>query len=72
MYMLRTSILDLIRNIKKILSEKKELSIRAISYKTKSKWETTLKALEFMKEFNLVDERLGTETKRKERLFRLI
>jgi len=69
--MSKTHVLDLIRNINSILKKEKELSIRAIAYRAKTKWETALKALEFMQEFKLVKERLGTRTNRKERLFSL-
>ena len=70
--MSRNSILDVIRNTLRILSSEKEYSIKAISYKINSHWQTTLKALEFMKEVGLVKERKGNKTYYKEeRLFRL-
>ncbi len=69
--MSRKSILDVIRKIKKILSKEKELSIKSISYKIKAHWETTLKALEFMKEMGLVKERKGNKTYKEERLSKL-
>lgn len=68
---MRKDILTNIRNILKLLSDKREYSIKRISYKINAHWGTTLKALEFLKEINLVTERLGSE-KRKTRLFRKI
>lgn len=69
--MSRKSILDVMRDILKLLSDKKEYSIKAASYKINSHWETTLKALEFLKEVGLVKERKGNKTYKSERLFRL-
>jgi len=67
--MSRKDILTNMREIIKILSTKKEYSIKQISYKIKAHWQTTLKALEFLKEINIVKERLGDEDNRKTRLF---
>ena len=61
----------IVRQIHKILQNEKELSIKAIANKIGSQWDTTLKSLEFMKEFKLVKEREGKETYKKERLFSL-
>ena len=58
-----------LRNILKVLSDGKEYSIKSISHKINSHWETTLKALEFLKEVNLVKERKGSKTYKEERLF---
>ena len=69
--MSRRSILDVIKDIKKILGKEKELSVKAISEKTKTQWETAIKALEFMKEMNIVKERRGKESYKSERLFSL-
>jgi len=67
--MARRNILDIIRGIKKILKKEQELSVKSISERVGSQWETTIKALEFLKEFNLVKERKGQETYKIERLF---
>ena len=69
--MSRRSILDVIEDIKKVLSKNKELSVKGISEKIKSQWETTIKALEFMKKQDMVKERQNDETERVERLFSL-
>ena len=69
--MSRRNILDIIEDIKKILFKEKEMSVKRISEKVKSQWETTIKALEFMKKQGMVKERLNDETERKERLFSL-
>lgn len=69
--MLRKNILTNVREILKFLSNKKEYSIKKISYNINAHWETTLKALEFLKEIGLVKERFGDENKRKTRLFSL-
>jgi Mn-dependent DtxR family transcriptional regulator len=69
--MSRRNILDVIEDIKKILSNGEEMSVKRISEKIKSQWETTIKALEFMKEQKMVKERLNDKTKRVERLFSL-
>ena len=67
----RRNILEVIEDIKKLLSKEKELSVKSISEKINSQWETTIKALEFMEKNNLVKERKGKETYRVERLFSL-
>ena len=69
--MSRRNILEVIKDIKKVLSKGKEMSVKRISEKIKSQWETTIKALEFMKEQEMVKERFNNETKRVERLFSL-
>jgi Mn-dependent DtxR family transcriptional regulator len=68
--MSRSSILEFIEDIKKVLS-KEEMSVKKISEKVKSQWETTIKALEFMKKQGMVKERLNDQTERIERLFSL-
>ncbi len=68
----RRTILDVIEEIIEILSKKEELSIRQISIKIKSQWETVIKALNFMKKINLVKERKGKKRNKIERLFRLV
>jgi predicted transcriptional regulator len=68
--MSRRSILEVIEDIKKVLS-KEEMSVKKISEKVKSQWETTIKALEFMKKQGMVKERLNDQTERIERLFSL-
>ncbi len=66
----RRSILEVIEDILKVLSGKEnEMSVKRISEEVKSQWETTIKALEFMKKVNLVKEREGKKTHKIERLF---
>lgn len=69
--MSRRNILDVIEDIKKILSKGEEMSVKRISEKIKSQWETTIKALEFMKKQGMVKERMNDKTERVERLFSL-
>ena len=69
--MSRRNILGVIEDIKKILSREKEISVKKISEKIKSQWETTIKALEFMKKQGIVKERKGKKTHKVERLFSL-
>jgi predicted transcriptional regulator len=69
--MSRRNILDVIEDIQKILSKEKELSVKRISEKINSQWETTIKALEFMKKQGIVKERQNDQTGRVERLFSL-
>lgn len=67
--MSRKSILEVIKEILKVLKKGEEYPIKTIAYKVNSRWETTLKALEFMKEIGLVKERKGNVTYKAERLF---
>ena len=69
--MSRRNILEVIEDIKKALSKGEELSVKGISEKVKSQWETTIKALEFMKKQGIVKEREGKKTNKTERLFSL-
>ena len=69
--MSRRNILDVIEDILKVLKRNKELSVKSISNEVRSQWETTIKALEFMKRVNLVKERQGKKTHKAERLFSL-
>ncbi|MBU2576225.1 MAG: hypothetical protein KKF50_00705 [Nanoarchaeota archaeon] len=69
--MSRRSILDVIEDIKKVLSKGDEMSVKRISEKVNSQWETTIKALEFMKKQGMVKERMNDQTERVERLFSL-
>ena len=69
--MSRRNILDVIEDILKVLKKNKELSVKSISNEVRSQWETTIKALEFMKRVNLVKERQGKKTHKAERLFSL-
>ena len=69
--MSRRNILEVIEDIKKLLSKEKELSVKKISEKIKSQWETTIKALEFMKKQNIVKEKQGKKTYKIERIFSL-
>lgn len=70
--MSRRSILNIIEDIKKILSNGKDMSVKKISEEIGSQWETTIKALEFMKKQSIVKERRNDKTERVERLFSLI
>lgn len=65
----RKSILNVIKDILKLLSDKKERSVKLIAYDINSRWETALKALFFMKEIGLVKETRGKKTYITERLF---
>ena len=68
----RRNILDVIEDILKVLKKKeREMSVKALSEEVSSQWETTIKALEFMKKINLVKEREGKKTNKRERLFSL-
>lgn len=71
MQMSRRNILDVIEDILKVLKSKDNLSVKAISEEVESQWETTIKALEFMKRIGLVEEREGRITNKAERLFSL-
>lgn len=63
--------LTILREILKILSKEKELSVRQIGRKVRTNWETTLRGLKFLKELNIVKERKNDKTKRGDRLFSL-
>jgi len=67
----RRNILKVIEDILKVLKKEPEMSVKALSEEVKSQWETTIKALEFMKKINLVKERKGKKTHKIERLFSL-
>ena len=67
----RRSILEVIEDILKVLKNGKERSVKNISEEVTSQWETTIKALEFMKRVNLVKERAGKKSNKTERLFSL-
>lgn len=69
--MVRKSILVVMREILFILKKENELSIKAVSDKISSQWETTVKALEFLKELGILKERAGKESYKVERLFSL-
>jgi len=47
------------------------MSIKKISEEINSQWETTIKALEFMKKQSIVQEREGKKTNKVKRLFSL-
>jgi|TARA_B100001971_G_C18046490_1_gene460496 predicted RNA-binding protein with RPS1 domain len=70
--MSRRNILEVIEDIKRVLSKGDEMSVKKISNEIRSQWETTIKALEFMKSQNMVREREGKKTNKVERLFSLI
>lgn len=67
----RRNILEVIEDILNALKKEDEMSVKALSEAVKSQWETTIKALEFMKKINLVKEREGKKTNKIERLFSL-
>ncbi|MBS3088634.1 hypothetical protein J4402_02530 [Candidatus Pacearchaeota archaeon] len=68
----RRNILEVIEDILKVLRKEKEMSVKRISEEVESQWETTIKALDFMKKINLVKEREGKKTNKRERLFSLL
>ena len=70
--MSRRSILNVIKDIKKVLEKEDQLSIKAISDKVKSQWETAFKALAFMEEMKIVKQLKGKNSYKTERLFSLI
>jgi predicted transcriptional regulator len=59
------------REILKTLQREQDLSVKAISKKINSQWETTIKALDFLKEVGLVKEKRGNQSYKSERLFSL-
>ncbi len=67
----RRNILGVIEDILSVLKKQPEMSVKAISEAIKSQWETSIKALEFLKKVNLVKERSGKKTNKVERLFSL-
>jgi putative ribosome biogenesis GTPase RsgA len=69
--MARRNILEVIEDILVVLKKQPDMSVKAISEEVKSQWETTIKALEFMKKIDLVKESEGKKTNRIERLFNL-
>ncbi len=69
--MARRNSFEVVEDIKEILGKERELSVKAISTKIKAQWETTIKALEFMKSQGMVSERKGKKTNKVERLFSL-
>lgn len=71
MYMSRKDIITVMKEILHLLSNGKEYSIKSISYEINSRWETTLKALEFLEEIGILKERKGKITYKQERLFSL-
>lgn len=65
---------DILTNMREILillNSGEEYSIKRISYEVRAHWQTTLKALEFLKEIGILKEREGGENNRKTRLFSL-
>lgn len=69
--MLRKDMITILDSIMELLSDKKEYSIKSISYKLKSNWKTIEKSLEFLKKYDLVKEREGRDGYKTERLFSL-
>jgi len=70
--MSRRSILKIMKEIIKLLSREKELTVRQLARRTRSGWGTTLKGLEFLRDIGHVKERRDTSTKRGDRLFSLV
>lgn len=64
--------LTILREIIKLLSKEKELSIRQIARRVRTNWESASRALDFLKEIRIVKERKDTSTKRGDRLFSLV
>ena len=62
---------DILLLTKKLLENESELTVRQISIKIRSSWETTNKALEILKALEVVKERRGDKTRRRERIFSL-
>ncbi len=69
--MARRSIIDVMKDILKLLADGKERSVKEVAEQVDSQWETAIKALEFLKEVCLVRERKGHSSYKAERLFRL-
>lgn len=67
--MTRKSITNLIEETKKLIEKEGELSIRQIALKTKSQWRTAKKALDTLKNLEIVKERANPLTERVEKLF---
>lgn len=68
----RRDILNLTKEIIKVLEKENEASIRNISKKIKAQWRTTQKSLEFLNDINIVKEKKGKKTNKEERLFSLV
>ena len=71
-YMVRKSIIDIIKEIKYLLEKRKQMSTRQISIKTHSQWRTVNKALEIMVFLGVVKKKDNEETYRKESLYSLV
>lgn len=67
----RRNILEVTEEIIKLLSNKSDLSVKAISEEVGSQWETTIKSLEFLKRIGLVQEKKGDISYKAERLWSL-
>ena len=67
----RRPLSKIVEEIKALLENEKELSIRQIAIKTKCQWRTAEKALELMKTLGVAEERQEIQSNRDERLFRL-
>ena len=67
----RRNILEVTEEIIKLLSNKSDLSVKAISEEVGSQWETTIKSLEFLKRIGLVQEKKGDVSYKAERLWSL-
>lgn len=68
----RRTLSQIVEEIKFLLQNEKELSVRQIAIKTKCQWRTALKALELMENLDITEERQENKSNRDERLFKLI
>lgn len=70
-YMSGRPINVIMEEIRQVLSEEQELSVRQIALRTGSQWVTVKKTLEVMKSFGIVKERIASDSNRRARLFSL-
>jgi Mn-dependent DtxR family transcriptional regulator len=62
---------DILKEIKELLEEEGELSIRQIALEIKAQWRTAHDALHTLVDLGIVKEKKGGKSKRKERVFSL-
>ena len=67
----RKNFAQIVLEIKLLLEKEEELSIRQISFKTKSQWRTVEKVLDLLKKLKIVEESENKENDVKSRLFRI-
>ena len=68
---MRRNILVITKAIVDLLEKEKELSLRQIFLRVNTNRDIALKALEFLKDMGLAEERKGNRTNRRDRLFSL-